>query len=102
MRHACIAVLLASALALPACPGPPDEGEVMTTWAFQSWRPGDNRLESATVALIDSATSSVRLVADAFSSTAVADALVEAQRRGVDVRVVGDVDVVVVGNAEPG
>lgn len=96
IRIACAALTAASLLSCD--PGAPDEGELFNSWEFLSATPGDTQIEGRVIALIDTAETMAWLAAEDFTSIAVADALIRAQARGVDVRVVGDID----GREQPG
>lgn len=54
--------------------------------------PGSSDVVERAIAIVDSARESCWLAAETFTSVELADALVAAQARGVDVRTVGDVD----------
>ncbi|MCB9506637.1 MAG: hypothetical protein H6697_03095 [Myxococcales bacterium] len=95
MRAARVIALILAACAA-ACTSAPEEletGAGLTAWELASWTPGDDRLIAEAVGLVDVAEHTAWVAADVFTSTDLADALVAAQGRGVDVRVVGDADV---------
>ena len=85
-----IAVLTAALLSCD--PGAPEADELYTSWEFVTAVPGSSTLDTRVIALIDSAESTAWLAAEDFSSVPIATALIRAQSRGVDVRVVGDID----------
>ncbi len=86
-------LLVAAALALASCdPGAPESSDLFTTWEFIGVIPGSTTVESEAVSLVSNATESVWIAAEDFTSLELAQALVAAQVRGVDVRLVGDVD----------
>ena len=87
-----LALLVVVASLLSCDPGAPETDDLFTSWEFVALTPGATTLQNRVIALIDSAETAAWLAAEDFSSVAIAEALVRAQARGVDVRVVGDID----------
>lgn len=85
--------IMATALLLGACvPEAPTGDELFTRVEFVQATPGESDVEARAIQIIDEATESCFLAAETFTSEPVADALIAAQGRGVDVKVVGDAD----------
>lgn len=80
-------------LGLTACaPERPNETELFNQVSFVSAAPGASDIEARAISIIEGASTSCWIAAETFTSTAIADALISAQARGLDVRAIGDVD----------
>ena len=84
--------LLAVAYLAGCAPAEPDLGELYTTWELVVATPSASDVNQRALDIIQAAETSLRFAAEDFDHQPIADAIVAAQARGVDVRVVGDVD----------